>query len=55
MGLGYLPSYPFVPTEVCQMKDLLIGLNRVEFCHQPTALEAMPRLSQALGGLVLWI
>lgn len=37
------------------MKDLLTEFNRVELCHQPTALEAMPRLSQALGGPNLWI
>lgn len=28
---------------------------RVDLCHQPTAIEAMPRLSQALGGPRLFI
>ena len=27
----------------------------VNLCHQPTALEEMPRLSEALGGPRLWI
>ena len=34
-----------------QLKDF----PRVSLCHQPTALEAMPRLSEALGGPNLWI
>ena len=28
---------------------------KVDLCHQPTALEAMPRLSEHLGGPKLWI
>lgn len=37
------------------MTDILSAFKRVELCHQPTALEAMPRLSKALGGPNLWI
>jgi len=35
--------------------DILANFKRVPLCHQPTALEAMPRLSAALGGPRLWI
>ena len=37
------------------MKDILAGFNRVDLCHQPTALEKMPRLTNSLGGPNLWI
>ena len=37
------------------MGDILTGFKRVNLCHQPTALEEMPRLTKALGGLKLWI
>ena len=37
------------------MKDILAGFKRVELCHQPTALEQMPRLTKSLGGPKLWI
>ena len=36
----------------------MLDLNRfprVHLCHQPTALEPMPRLSERLGGPTLWI
>lgn len=35
--------------------DILAGFKRVALCHQPTALEQMPRLTEALGGPRLWI
>ena len=28
--------------------DILAGFKRVALCHQPTALEQMPRLTEAL-------
>lgn len=37
------------------MQDILTKFPRVNLCHQPTALEEMPRLSAALGGPRLWI
>ena len=37
------------------MNDILSGFKRVDLCHQPTALEEMPRLTKALGGPNLWI
>ncbi|MGB1625384.1 MAG: D-cysteine desulfhydrase [Candidatus Puniceispirillaceae bacterium] len=37
------------------MTDILSGFKRVPLCHQPTALEEMPRLTAALGGPRLWI
>ncbi len=37
------------------MNDILAGFKRVELCHQPTALEQMPRLTKLLGGPRLWI
>ena len=37
------------------MGDILTGFKRVNLCHQPTALEEMPRLTKALGGPKLWI
>mgnify|MGYP002845081515 FL=1 len=37
------------------MNDILSNFPRVSLCHQPTALEQMPRLSKALGGPRLWI
>ena len=37
------------------MVKKLSDYPRVSLCHQPTALEAMPRLSAALGGPNLWI
>ena len=37
------------------MRDILSNFPRVSLCHQPTALEEMPRLSEALGGPRLWI
>ena len=37
------------------MRDILSNFPRVSLCHQPTALEEMPRLSEALGGPQLWI
>jgi len=37
------------------MGDILAGFKRVTLCHQPTALEEMPRLTTALGGPKLWI
>lgn len=36
-------------------KDILSDFKRVSLCHQPTALEEMPRLSGLLGGPRLWI
>ena len=29
--------------------DILAGFKRVALCHQPTALEQMPRLTEALA------
>ena len=37
------------------MAKNLSDFPRVSLCHQPTALEEMPRLSAALGGPRLWI
>ena len=37
------------------MNDILAGFKRVHLCHQPTALEEMPRLTKALKGPRLWI
>ena len=37
------------------MNDILSKFPRVSLCHQPTPLEEMPRLSEALGGPGLWI
>ena len=37
------------------MQDLLSDFRRIHLCHQPTPLEAMPRLTAALGGPRLWI
>ena len=37
------------------MVKKLSDFPRVSLCHQPTALEAMPRLSETLGGPNLWI
>jgi len=37
------------------MAKQLIDFPRVSLCHQPTPLEAMPRLTSALGGPKLWI
>ena len=37
------------------MGDILAGFKRVHLCHQPTALEEMPRLTKALNGPRLWI
>jgi len=37
------------------MDDILAGFKRVHLCHQPTALEEMPRLTKALNGPRLWI
>ena len=37
------------------MGDILAGFKRVHLCHQPTALEEMPRLTKALNGPHLWI
>jgi L-cysteate sulfo-lyase len=37
------------------MNNILSGFKRVHLCHQPTALEEMPRLSKALKGPRLWI
>ena len=37
------------------MDDILASFKRVPLCHQPTALEEMPRLTKALGGPRLWI
>ena len=37
------------------MNPKLSKFSRVDLCHQPTPLEAMPRLSQKLGGPKLWI
>ena len=37
------------------MQDILSKFKRVDLCHQPTALEKMPRLSASLGGPQLWI
>ena len=37
------------------MADILSKFKRVDLCHQPTALEEMPRLTAALGGPRLWI
>ena len=35
--------------------DLLSPFPRVSLCHQPTALEFMPRITAALGGPKLWV
>ncbi len=35
--------------------DLLAPFPRVSLCHQPTALEFMPRITAALGGPKLWV
>ena len=35
--------------------DLLSPFPRVSLCHQPTALEFMPRVTAALGGPKLWV
>ena len=37
------------------MDDILERFKRVNLCHQPTALEKMPRLTKALNGPNLWI
>ena len=37
------------------MSPTLSKFSRVDLCHQPTPLEAMPRLSEKLGGPKLWI
>ncbi len=37
------------------MVKKLSEFPRINLCHQPTALEAMPRLTEALGGSNLWI
>ena len=37
------------------MTNILSGFKRIPLCHQPTALEEMPRLTAALGGPRLWI
>ena len=37
------------------MDDILASFKRVPLCHQPTALEEMPRLTKALDGPRLWI
>ena len=37
------------------MVKQLSDFPRVSLCHQPTALEDMPRLGAALGGPRLWI
>ena len=37
------------------MNSTLSKFPRVDLCHQPTPLEAMPRLSEKLGGPKLWI
>ena len=37
------------------MNQTLSKFSRVDLCHQPTPLEAMPRLSEKLGGPNLWI
>ena len=37
------------------MNPALSKFSRVDLCHQPTPLEAMPRLSEKLGGPNLWI
>jgi len=37
------------------MSPILSKFSRVDLCHQPTPLEAMPRLSEKLGGPKLWI
>lgn len=37
------------------MDDILKRFKRVNLCHQPTALEKMPRLTKALNGPNLWI
>ena len=37
------------------VQDLLSDFRRIHLCHQPTALEEMPRLTAALGGPRLWI
>lgn len=37
------------------MGKTLSAFPRVSLCHQPTALEKLPRLSAALGGPRLWI
>ena len=37
------------------MNDILAGFKRVHLCHQPTALEEMPRLTKVLNGPRLWI
>ena len=37
------------------MDDILANFKRVHLCHQPTALEEMPRLTKALNGPRLWI
>jgi len=39
----------------CAVPDILTKFRRVDLCHQPTALEEMPRLTAALGGPRLWI
>ena len=37
------------------MNPKLSKFSKVDLCHQPTPLEAMPRLSEKLGGPKLWI
>ena len=37
------------------VQDLLSDFRRIHLCHQPTALEEMPRLTAALSGPRLWI
>ena len=37
------------------MSSILSKFSRVDLCHQPTPLEAMPRLTEKLGGPRLWI
>ena len=37
------------------MNPALSKFSRVDLCHQPTPIEAMPRLSEKLGGPNLWI
>lgn len=45
----------FTLFENANADDILAGFKRVSLCHQPTALEEMPRLTKALGGPRLWI
>ena len=45
----------FTLSETQDKEDILSGFKRVSLCHQPTALEKMPRLTEALGGPRLWI